>query len=195
MWAWNATTLEVIGFQDLKGRATLFDLDTTGEFVAYAVEKRGGYWSYVGVSRPPYFHALFLANAGLHPSVVFNHESIIVRRSAGMMNWGWSVEERVEAGCPYTIIDDTGKLGPLPPLWDRLIEFIGVNPSTPICTWSDRSYWRVRSAPCRDVNGRQIWSDSRHVYADETPFLDLARQPFTEVVPPEWAKSWIAPRK
>lgn len=200
MWAWDVADLSVLGYQDVKGRAWLSDLSGDGEHVAWGIEKKGGLISYIGVSRPPYFHALLLANMShiYGASLAFVDDKVYVKRKGvlALLEWQRPVPERVVDGSPYRVMDDNGDIGDRPRLSELFAAFFTTDDSRPrISSWFPGRHWHLNFTDgLVDSVGRSIRTDGRHVYADKKPFLDLARQPFTEVVPPEWAKSWTAPR-
>ncbi|MBS1709487.1 MAG: hypothetical protein JSS65_12305 [Armatimonadetes bacterium] len=201
MWAWDAKSLKVIGFQDIKARAKLLDVSGDGEYVGYFVEALHRKQAYLAVSRPPYFHALMLRNGHyiIQSSITFTASLLVFTRERFEdCEWLRNLDETTQRHCPLRIIEGNVDSFPdeTPPPFDGSFVSSYKRRGLAYQPWEGAApsefgtQWKGH-----DGMGREIWSDGLHVYADETPFLDLARQPFTEVVPPEWAKSWIAPRK
>lgn len=203
MWAWDAKSFEIIGYQDVKGRGEFLDLSPDGNHIAYYIQNFSKRCSYIGVSRPPFFHALLLMNSYYNARRLATFESekslVVLRNRFDNTDWHKNVPERLQRKCPYKVQDfdwDHRNEDFIYQLSERLEESSWARcgqafPET--LNWPGAKHGG-ETWTGQDCKKRKIWSDGRHVYADETPFLDLARQPFTEVVPPEWAKTWIAPR-
>lgn len=192
MWAWNAKTLEVLGFQDLRGGARLLDTDSTGNLCAYHASASKGkekaldaspwfsrrYESYVAISKPPYFTALWIRNAGCTGHAVRFVRDDLVRwwTEADRDPEQTPVRGRVESNCPIRFEassrDAVEALGP-PRVTDDMLYSRAAEPTASF-----------------DAKGREIRMIGDALCADGVSFIDMSRCPFELVTPPKWAQRW-----
>ena len=191
MWAWDAHSLEVLGFQDIKAKVILLDVTESGSHCAYSAEAHHEMEHYIAISRPPYFRALWLRNI-FHlgaRAVVFGRDDQVA----------WTADERDKNTWGRIIVHTQA---PNTPFSFRAVSWQGAEGLMQVaeqrCSGarecSDLDEIR-RAKLCeawvgQDPLGRNITVRDACVCADDTPFLDCRRTPFVAVEPPEWAKSW-----
>lgn len=191
MWAWDAGSLKILGYQDIKASVTLCDISETGRLCAYSAIAHSKAEHYVAISRPPYFHALWLRNAlYLGPTVVLFSNQGLVRYSVDPKKeefpWSRIIEERTTPRTPFRFEEMAG---------DGHREECALRASRCSRFFYDAVHWRQETGAVRgwvgeDHLGRRITVQDWQVLADGVPFLDCSRQPFEAVTTPEWAKSW-----
>lgn len=200
MVAWDAKTLKLIGFQDLKARASLIDVSDCGNYCCYDVERFTKGQSYIAISRPPYFQALWLRNCfhlGQRFAVFMDQRSIHYRLfepHPGMSHK--AVSEQLVQPCPFQFmrIDKIDS-------WDEYTHVIARSSGF-------AEYARWLTTPPRlpkawvpklkipspwtgtDCQGRVIREEQGVLYANESAFLNLERQEFEHIPPPHRVKHW-----
>jgi hypothetical protein len=175
MWAWDVDSQEILGFQDVKGKARLLDVSEDGRYCGWVIEAKGGYDTHMGVSRPYSFHALFWRRTVITP---YFYDPIILFEDGIILHYSQPEEyqfgdeiERVQPGCPYEFVELDGK-AKAARRTSRVISNDG------------------NKAQLIDRCGRTIEFGDLAVLSDGQVLIDLTRPVFTTVPHPEWAKEW-----
>ena len=167
MWAWRISDLEVVGTQDVKGRARLVDITSDGQLASYQMERHHKTEFYVAICRPPYWHALWLKKA-FH----LNYAGVLFKDS-GWLGFGSST-----TASEFLIERDGGKVVP------RLSGYLSHDVSQRVRRFDDIGFG------IRDALGREYSLDGERLFAGDVFLLDLSRGEFREQKTPDWAKRW-----
>lgn len=191
MWAWNACTLEVLGFQDIKARAMLRDVSSCGRYCAYCVEAHHKEEYYVAISRPPYFQALWLRNThhlGYQAVLFHSVGAIEYCLSEKWIKYGFRQppEERLVKDAPFTFI---------PIEWEAYREESELFAArcSGIVEYTEYRHGYASAFTLwagTDPLGRRITVRESQVFANDVPFLDCHRLAFEAVATPAWAMNW-----
>ncbi len=192
MWTWDALSLEVTGFQDIKARIQLLDVSRDGKYCAYFAEAHRKDEHYIAISRPPYFRALWIRNAYHLGGTAAFFGSKRVFTAGYVPKWvanGRYVPEKIAPYSPFRFKESDDLY--------QSKDYQGIVPARCSGAVSNNRYpWYPGRLSKRDVwvgsdpLGRNIIAEGSHVLADGVRFLDCSRTPFTEVVPPDWASHW-----
>jgi hypothetical protein len=191
MWAWDTISLKVLGYQDIKARVVLRDITNSGCLCAYYVDASGKQSHYVAISRPPYFHALWLRNTETYggKAVVFSDPGLVrycVTPKSEEFPWSRIIEERTNIGCPFRF-EEMPREGQKEECDIFAARCSGIVEYTDHWDSERRGF---QSWVGEDPLGRRITVQNWQILADGIPFLDCSRQPFEAVTTPDWAKSW-----
>lgn len=191
MWAWDAKTLEILGFQDLIARAHLLDISPDGKYCAYYAEAHHKSEHYLAISRPPYFTALWIVDVfHLHIRAAVFDEDQVFRYffgDADEADWHKRIPQADLSGSPYR--------------FERATDFDEFEILTDLaakrCSGAydgGANDWQSHNLRTQgiyhDRMGRTITVRGHEIHANGRPFLDCQRQPFCSVETPEWAKLW-----
>ena len=157
---------------DFTSGASCLRISSDGRYIVYRVDAQHRLaQTYTCISKPPYFSALaFFPHASYTGALVEfrnNGELLVLSERWNSTRKGFeTIQERITAGCPFTIIRDG-------------------SPEIPPVDWEIDSY-----------NNRRVWSEVNKLFAQEdgsdSPVLlkEFTREPFVAIEPPDWAKEW-----
>lgn len=190
MWSWDAVSLEVLGYQDVKARVMLRDVSSSGEFCAYYAEAYSKREHYVAIAKPPYFHALWLRNQSeiaVH-AVLFENSNLVAHCVSPKKQehpWSRIIEERTTEGSPFRFEEIRSD-------HQEHCDLFAYRCSG-ILEYTDHWRWQTPAFPNwvgKDPRGRSITVRGSQILADGVPFLDCQRLQFETVSTPSWAKKW-----
>jgi len=196
MWTWDASTLKILGHQDIKARVKLRDVTDDGVYCAYYAEAHRKSEHYVAICRPPYFHALWLRNTfhlGYQVVVFPKPGSVGYCLSPKTEEHPWSriIPEREDENGPFQFEE-------MKESTHREACAAFAARCSGILEYTDHWHWNTRDLPHwtgTDLQGRKIAVRGSHICADGVSFLDCTRPPFEAVTTPDWAKIWNPSRK
>ena len=193
MFAWDAETLEILGYQDIKARVELMDVSFDGRYCAYFAEAHAKNEHYIAICRPPFFHALWIRNcfhSGNHDVVFESGKSVRFFYTKKSEAWN----ERMVP--EYTAPNAPMRFKEIDELAPREV-WIGMAARRCSGAVEKTVYPMVQGRPTKrslwsatDCLNRIITVDNGAILADGALFLDCTQTPFETIPPPEWATEW-----